>query len=73
MRDELNIPKNAIVFGRHGGNNTFNIRSVMGLVYDIAKNNNNIYFLFVNTQKICPDLPNIIHLDIIVNLKEKKL
>ena len=72
MREELNIPKNAIVFGRHGGNNTFNIRSVMGLVYDIAKNNNNIYFLFVNTQKFCPDLPNIIHLDIIVDLNNKR-
>lgn len=72
MREELNIPKNAIVFGRHGGNNTFNIRSVMELVYDIAKNNNNIYFLFVNTHKFCPDLPNIIYLDIIVDLNDKR-
>ena len=44
----------------------------MGLVYDIAKHNNNIYFLFVNTQKFCPDLPNIIHLNVIVDLNDKR-
>lgn len=72
MRKELNIPNNAIVFGRHGGYDTFNIRNVMGLVYDIALNNSSIYFLFVNTKKFCPDLPNIIHLDVIVDLEEKR-
>ena len=73
MRIELNIPLDATVFGRHGGKEQFNIPFVHDVVYDIAKANPNIYFLFVNTNKFCKDLPNIIHLGTIidVNLKRK--
>jgi hypothetical protein len=71
MRDELNIPKNAIVFGGYGGKTSFSINFVHNVVYDIAKNNSNIYFLFANFNKFCPDLPNIIHLSTIIDLNEK--
>ena len=71
MRDELNIPKNAVVFGGYGGKTSFSINFVHNVVYDIAKNNSNIYFLFANFNKFCPDLPNIIHLSTIIDLNEK--
>ncbi len=70
LRSELNIPPDALVFGRHGGDNfgeccgdnRFNLEFVPQCVYDIAKNNKNIYFLFMNTEPFCEDLENIIHL-----------
>lgn len=71
MRQHLNIPKEAIVFGGYGGKNNFNILFVQEVVYDIAKNNSNIYFLFANFNKFCKSLPNIIHLPAITNLNEK--
>jgi hypothetical protein len=71
MREELNIPKEATVFGRHGGFDTFNISFVHPIVYDIAKNNPNIYFLFLNTKTFCENLPNIIHLPKVIDLNKK--
>lgn len=71
MREELNIPKDAIVYGRYGGYNEFDINYVHKIVHDVAKENPNIYFLFVNTKKFCDPLPNIIHLDKIIDLDKK--
>ena len=71
MREKLNIPKNAIVFGGYGGKENFNIKFVQNVVSNIAQNNNNIYFLFANFYKFCQDLPNIIFLPMITNLQEK--
>jgi hypothetical protein len=71
MRHKLNIPLDAIVFGRYGGYNQFDIEYVQKIVYNIAKNNNNIYFLFVNTKPFCENLKNIIHLPCIIDLNEK--
>jgi hypothetical protein len=71
MRDELKIPKGATVFGGYGGKDSFSIGFVHSVVYDIAKNNPNIYFLFANFNKFCPDLPNIIHIPMITDLKQK--
>jgi len=71
MRDVLNIPDSAIVYGRYGGFNEFNIEYVHKIVYNVAKNNLNIYFLFANTSKFCEPLVNIIHLDAIIDLTEK--
>jgi hypothetical protein len=71
MRDQLNIPKNAKVFGGYGGKYSFSIKFVYNVVYEIAKNNPDIYFLFANFNKFCPNLPNIIHLPIIIDLNDK--
>jgi FkbM family methyltransferase len=71
MRDILNIPKDAVVFGGYGGSNNFSITFAQQIVHKIAKNNKNIYFLFANFNKFCEELPNIIHLSIIVDLDEK--
>ena len=71
MRETLNIPTDAIVYGRHGGYDQFDIPYVHNIVYNVAKNNSNIFFLFLNTKKFCDDLPNIIHLDKIIDLDKK--
>lgn len=71
LRRQLNIPENATVFGRHGGDGEFNIDYVKRIVYDIAINNPNIYFLFLNTQLFCSPLPNIIHLAAVADLETK--
>lgn len=50
MRKNLNIPDDATVFGRHGGHDTFNLLYVHKTIKQIVSNNNNIYFLFLNTK-----------------------
>ena len=71
FRKYLNIPEDAIVFGRHGGIEKFNFPYVQQTVYNVAKANPNIYFLFVNTYHFCEPLKNIIHIDKIVDLDLK--
>ena len=71
MRKELDIPENAVVFGRYGGFHQFDIPYVQKAVYDVALENPNIFFVFANTQPFCPPLKNIKHLETIVDLKEK--
>jgi hypothetical protein len=71
MRAKLNIPNNAVVFGGYGGAENFNIHFVRQVVYSIAIQFPNIYFLFANFNRFCPELPNIIHLPMIIDLYEK--
>jgi len=63
LREKLEIPKEALVFLRYGGIDTFNIQYVRDLVYDIVRKRNDIYFVFMYTEKFCPDHKQIIHLD----------
>ncbi|RLJ34362.1 hypothetical protein CLU97_3870 [Chryseobacterium sp. 7] len=51
LRSELNIPKDAIVFARYGGAETFDIRFVMEAVKKTALKNKNIYFIFMGTDE----------------------
>lgn len=71
IRGELKIPSDAIVLGRHGGYEQFNIDFALETIEEVAVNNPNIYFLLVNTKPFCKVLPNIIHLDKIVDLNDK--
>ena len=71
MRNKLSIPIHATVFGRYGGKDMFDIDYVQKTVYEVAKQNNRIYFLFANTDKFCDDLPNIIHIDAVIELEDK--
>ncbi len=72
MRAELGIPEDAIVFGRHGAMDTFDLQIAREAVIEVATSNPSIYFLFMNTYKVC-DLPNVIHLPktVDVELKQK--
>lgn len=68
LREELGIPKNARVFGRHGGQDTFNISFCIQVISDLVQTNQDIYFVFVNTPKFYNHpqiifLPPFIHND----------
>ena len=71
LRNSLNIPNNATVFGGYGGEHSFDIKYAHDTIYQIANDNPNIYFLFANFKKFCPDKPNIIHLPTIMDPIEK--
>jgi hypothetical protein len=71
LRKELNIPNDAIVFGRHGGACQFNINYVHRVIDKITDEHSDIYFLFLNTDKFCKEKPNIIHLEKIIDLHKK--
>jgi hypothetical protein len=61
LREELNIPTEAIVFGRNGGADTFDLEFVKKAVIDIVNSRTDIYFLFQGTNKFI-DHPRVIHL-----------
>lgn len=73
LRNKLNIPENAYVFGRYGGFETFDIDFVYNVINKICAQNKNVYFLFMNTQKFNNDFPNkIIFLESNTDLSFKK-
>ena len=59
LRKELGILENNIVFGRYGGQESFDIQFAKEAVYKVALENSNITFLFMNTHPFCR-LVNII-------------
>ena len=64
LREKLNIPKDSIVFGRHGGYDTFNIPYVQQTIIEFAKKNPSKYFLFMNTKSFNKEqINNIIYID----------
>ena len=62
LRHMLNIPEEAIVLGRHGGKDTFDINFVKNAILKFISENKNYYFLFVNTKKFSKN-KNIIYLE----------
>ena len=71
MREKLNIPENAVVYGRFGGADSFDIPYVQKIVYNVAKENPALYFVFMNTNVFCEPLPNIIHISGTIDPEEK--
>jgi len=73
MRRELNISEDAIVFGRIGGYETFDIPYVIEAINEILTQDNNIYFIFAPTPYYCNiNHPRIKYLDVIVDLNKKR-
>jgi len=78
LRNELNIPKDAIVLGRYGGLNEFNISITHQAIEEYliesetTITNENVYFLFMNTKEFYRH-PRIIYLErnIDINFKVK--
>jgi hypothetical protein len=70
LRKILNIPESAIIFGRYGGCNQFEIPFVNDVIRKITKIRSDIYFLFANTLPFS-NCDNIIYLDKIINQNEK--
>lgn len=50
LRKDIGIPKNAVVFGRHGGYDTFDVPFAWSAINKAMEQNENIWFLFMNTQ-----------------------
>jgi len=70
LRKALNIPETAIVFGRYGGLDTFNIEFCWEVIFELVNQRSNMYFLFINTpMKISH--PRIIYLDKITEEDDK--
>jgi hypothetical protein len=51
LRSELKIPEDAIVFGRNGGYETFDLPFVKTAIKDILNQKENYYFVFQNTER----------------------
>lgn len=51
LKEQLNIPKDAIVFGRHGGGNTFDLKFVKKVIKKVALKRKDLYFLFMGTDQ----------------------
>ena len=73
LRQVLNIPSGAKVFGRHGGWDTFNIPFVRKIVARHARENPEDHFVFMNTEPIreAENLTNIHYLAATVDSEEK--
>jgi len=61
LRAALGIHQNNLVFGRYGGRESFDITFAKEAVYQVALENSNITFLFINTFPFCK-LGNVIFL-----------
>jgi hypothetical protein len=59
LRLSLGIPPEAIVFGRHGGYETFDLDFVREAVVEVASAHPQRYFLFLNTESFGAPLPNL--------------
>lgn len=61
LRDEIGIPEDATVFGRHGGDDSFDIPWVQQAVVETAQRNPGVWFLFLNTREFRGSavLPNV--------------
>ncbi len=71
LREELSIPPKAVVLGRYGGYDQFDIPFVHHVVDKIAREETGIYFLFMNTCPFTDPHERIIHLPKNVNLTYK--
>jgi len=70
LRSELGIPDDAIVLGRHGGADTFNLSFVYHPLIKALLENEKLYFLFLNTNKFY-DHGRIIHLPWTMDARKK--
>lgn len=61
LRSDLGIPEEAVVFGRHGGDATFDIDFVHAAVRSVLEERNDVWFLFLNTDQFI-DHTRVVHL-----------
>jgi hypothetical protein len=76
LRKSLNIPNNAIVFGRHGGAETFDINFVKQTILKFSRKRKDVYFLFLGTNPFTKKsffrpYKNIIFLPATIDLETK--
>ena len=61
LREELGIPQDAIVFGRTGGPETFDLTFVHEAIEEIIQERDDVYFLFLYTYNFTNPHPQIKH------------
>ena len=71
LRNELKLLNTDIVFGRYGGQDTFNLEFAKQVISRIVRSRTNIYFLFMNTIE-WDRHPQIIHLDASTDIHRKQ-
>jgi hypothetical protein len=69
-RHFLNIPNNALVLGRHGGAETFDINFVKKSINCLLKKRSDLYFLFLGTNKFIKH-ERVIYIEATSNLQTK--
>jgi hypothetical protein len=72
LRKQLNIPETAIVFGRYGGLDTFNIRFCINIIIWCVNTRRDMYFLFINTVDFYKH-PQIFYLPKITSEQDKNM
>jgi FkbM family methyltransferase len=70
LRASLGIPEDAVVFGRHGGFETFDLAWARAVVDSVAAERPDIFFVFLHTQRFC-DRKNVLFLDATADVAEK--
>lgn len=70
LREKLSIPKDAFVFGRLGGYDTFDLRWVHTQIEEYLNTNKNVYFVFANTRPFS-NHPNIRYVKEIITKQGK--
>lgn len=50
FREEFGIPKDALVLGRHGGNDTFNLNFTYSAISSALNRRSDLWFVFLNTR-----------------------
>jgi len=71
LREELDIPRDAVVFSRIGGYYSWNIPFTNQVVVDVLKTRDDCYFLFVQTHQFI-DHPRVIHIPSFADLYRKR-
>lgn len=70
LRESLGISHSAIIFGRYGGLDTFNLEFCQEVIREIVDQRKDIYFLFINTPKFIQH-KQVIYLEPITDEKDK--
>jgi len=71
LRKELGISRDAIVFGRYGGLESFDITFVHKVIENILKTRSDIFFIFMNTNRFY-EHPQIIYLKGTTDMEYKR-
>jgi hypothetical protein len=75
LRDELGIPKDAIVFGSYSGSDEYTNEDVRKAVSDIVLNSNysNIYFIYLNIDRFGPQSHRLLFLPGTADMRYKRM
>lgn len=69
LRADLSIPEDAVVFGRHGGEGTFNVPFVREAICAAVEQRDDVWFLLVNVDRFC-DHGRVVHVPLMTGRAE---